>query len=40
MKTNTNTSHKALLKATGILGFSQIAKMIVGVIGSKFIAVF
>ncbi|MEY3501213.1 MAG: hypothetical protein RL308_2886, partial [Bacteroidota bacterium] len=33
-------SHKSILKATGIFGFAQAMKMIVGVIGSKFVAVF
>lgn len=33
-------SHKTILKATGIFGFAQAMKMIVGVIGSKFVAVF
>lgn len=33
-------SHKTILKATGIFGFAQAMKMIVGVVGSKFVAVF
>lgn len=38
-KTNEN-SHKTILKATSIFGFTQILKMLIGVIGSKFVAVF
>jgi O-antigen/teichoic acid export membrane protein len=33
-------SHKTIIKATGIFGFSQAMKMIIGVIGSKCVAVF
>ena len=33
-------SHKTILKATGIFGFAQVMKMIVGIIGSKFVAIF
>lgn len=38
-KTNEN-SHKTILKATSIFGFTQILKMLIGVIGSKFVAIF
>jgi O-antigen/teichoic acid export membrane protein len=37
---NTNNSHKTILKATGIFGMMQVMKMIIGVVGSKFVAVF
>ena len=41
MKDNTaENSHKSILKATGIFGFTQIMKMVIGIIGSKFVAVF
>ena len=33
-------SHKTIIKATGIFGFAQAMKMIIGVIGSKCVAVF
>jgi O-antigen/teichoic acid export membrane protein len=33
-------SHKTILKATGIFGFAQVMKMIVGIVGSKFVAIF
>ena len=33
-------SHKTILKATGLFGFSQVLKILIGVVGSKFIAVF
>jgi O-antigen/teichoic acid export membrane protein len=37
---NTNNSHKTILKATGVFGMMQVMKMIIGVVGSKFVAVF
>ena len=37
---STETSHKTILKATGIFGFTQVFKIMIGVIGSKFVAVF
>ena len=33
-------SHRTILKATGIFGFSQVLKILIGVVGSKFVAVF
>jgi O-antigen/teichoic acid export membrane protein len=33
-------SHKTIIKATGIFGFAQAMKMIIGVIGSKCVAIF
>ncbi len=33
-------SHKTIIKATGIFGFAQAMKMVIGVIGSKCVAVF
>ncbi len=36
----TNQSHKTILKATGIFGFSQVVKILVGLVGSKFVALF
>ena len=33
-------SHKTIIKATGVFGFAQAMKMIIGVIGSKCVAVF
>ena len=40
MKTEKENSHKTILKATGIFGFAQAMKMIVSIIGSKFVAIF
>lgn len=37
---NTETSHKNILKATSVFGLMQIMKMGIGVVGSKFVAVF
>ena len=37
---NSKGSHKTILKATSIFGFTQVLKMLIGVIGSKFIAIF
>lgn len=37
---NTVNSHKEIIKATGVFGFAQILKMIVSVIGTKFVAIF
>jgi O-antigen/teichoic acid export membrane protein len=37
---NTSSSHKTILKATGVFGMVQVMKMIIGVVGSKFVAVF
>lgn len=39
-ETGQDNSHKTILKATGIFGFSQVLKILIGVIGSKFVAVF
>lgn len=36
----TDNSHKEIIKATGVFGFVQVVKMLVGVVGTKFIAVF
>ena len=36
----TDSSHKTILKATGVFGFSQVLKILVGLIGSKFVALF
>lgn len=33
-------SHKTILKATGIFGFSQVLRILIGIVGSKFVAVF
>ena len=33
-------SYKMILKATSVFGFAQILKMLIGVIGSKFVAIF
>ncbi len=33
-------SHKSILKATGIFGFSQLFKILIGIVSSKFVAVF
>lgn len=40
MEVNTNESHKTILKATGVFGFSQLLKILVGLVGSKFVALF
>lgn len=37
---NTETSHKNILKATSVFGLMQVMKMGIGVVGSKFVAVF
>ena len=39
IKTKEN-SHKTIIKATGIFGFAQALKIVVSVIGSKFVAIF
>lgn len=39
-KDNTDNSHKEIIKATGIFGFAQVLKMLVSVIGTKFVAIF
>lgn len=36
----TDNSHKTIVKATGVFGFVQVIKMLVSVVGAKFIAVF
>lgn len=36
----TDSSHKTILKATSVFGFSQVLKILVGLVGSKFIAIF
>jgi O-antigen/teichoic acid export membrane protein len=35
-----NQSHKTILKATGVFGFSQVLKILVSLVGSKFVALF
>jgi O-antigen/teichoic acid export membrane protein len=40
LEVNTNESHKTILKATGVFGFSQLLKILVGLVGSKFVALF
>jgi O-antigen/teichoic acid export membrane protein len=40
VEVNTNESHKTILKATGVFGFSQLLKILVGLVGSKFVALF
>lgn len=37
---NSENSYKIIIKATGLFGFVQLMKMLIGVIGSKFVAVF
>lgn len=37
---NTDSSHKEIIKATGLFGFAQVLKMVVSVIGTKFVALF
>ena len=37
---NKENSHKTILNATGIFGFAQAMKMIVSIVGSKFVAIF
>ena len=37
---NTENSHKTILNATGIFGFAQAMKMLVSIVGSKFVAIF
>ena len=39
-ETNTSNSHKTILKATSIFGMMQVLKMIISIIGNKFVAVF
>ena len=39
IKTKEN-SHKTILNATGIFGFAQVLKMLVSIVGSKFVAIF
>jgi O-antigen/teichoic acid export membrane protein len=36
----TDNSHKTILKATGVFGIMQVMKMIISIIGSKFVAIF
>ncbi|WP_084683065.1 oligosaccharide flippase family protein [Flavobacterium antarcticum] len=36
----TTDSHKTILKATGVFGFSHALKILVGLVGSKFVALF
>ena len=33
-------SHQTILKATGIFGFAQAMKLVVSILGSKFVALF
>ena len=40
MEENAENSHKTILKSTSIFGFAQLMKMGIGVVASKFIAVF
>ncbi|PWA08447.1 oligosaccharide flippase family protein [Flavobacterium laiguense] len=35
-----NTSHKTILKATGVFGIMQLMKMLISIVGSKFVAIF
>lgn len=37
---NTENSHKTILNATGIFGFAQAMKMVVSIVGSKFVAIY
>jgi len=37
---NKENSHKTILNATGIFGFAQAMKMLVSIVGSKFVAIF
>jgi hypothetical protein len=37
---NTDNSHLTILKATSVFGIMQFAKMIISIIGNKFVAVF
>jgi|UPI00048A1352 O-antigen/teichoic acid export membrane protein len=37
---NKENSHKTILNATGIFGFAQVMKMLVSIVGSKFVAIF
>jgi O-antigen/teichoic acid export membrane protein len=37
---STNDSHKNILKSTGVFGLVQLFKMLIGVVGTKFVAVF
>lgn len=39
-KHNSDNSHKQILKATGVFGLAQVLKMVVSIIGTKFVAVF
>ena len=39
-KVKGESSHKTIIKATSIFGFTQVMKMLIGIIGSKFVAVF
>jgi len=39
-ETGQENSHKTILKATGLFGFSQVLKILIGIAGSKFVAVF
>lgn len=39
-KKNQESSHKSIVKATGIFGFAQAMKMIISVVGAKFVAIF
>ena len=40
METERKESQKTILKATGVFGFSQVLKILVGLVGSKFVALF
>jgi len=37
---STENSHKTILNATGIFGFAQAMKMLVNIVGSKFMAIY
>ncbi len=37
---NKDNSHKTILKATGIFGLAQVMKILVSIVGSKFVAIF
>ena len=36
----TDNSHKTIVRATGVFGFVQVFKMLVSIVGAKFIALF
>lgn len=40
LEKDTENSHKEIIKATGVFGFVQVLKMLISIIGIKFVAVF